>query len=72
MRNAKSFRDRVHLNVSEAEYTLLCDAQTSGGLLIAAAPERAGALEAKFAESGLFYAKVGRLTADAGRITLTK
>jgi len=72
VRNATSFRGRVQSSVSEAEYTLLCDAQTSGGLLIAIAPERAATLEAKLQESGLFYAKVGMLTADAGRITLTK
>lgn len=70
VRNAATFRNRVRLNVSEAEYTLMCDAQTSGGLLIAIAPERAGVLAAKLRESGLFYAKVGQLTADAGRITL--
>ena len=31
----------------ESELTLMCDAQTSGGLLIAIAPERAAALETK-------------------------
>lgn len=72
MRNATSFRGRVQSNVSEAEYTLLCDAQTSGGLLIAMPPERAAALESRLEESGLFYAKVGTMTADAGRITLVK
>ena len=70
-RNAKSFRERVHLSVPELEYTLLCDAQTSGGLLIAIAPERAAALEAAFAESGLFYAKVGSVTKERGWISLT-
>ncbi|HUR79347.1 MAG TPA: selenide, water dikinase SelD [Thermoanaerobaculia bacterium] len=70
MRNVKTFRDRVRLNVSESEYTLMCDAQTSGGLLIAIAPERGGVLEQKLRESGLFYAKVGVVTPDAGRITL--
>jgi selenide,water dikinase len=70
MRNAVSFKGRVRLSVPENEYTLMCDAQTSGGLLIAIAPERAGALEAAFAESGLFYAKVGSVTADSGHITL--
>jgi selenide,water dikinase len=70
MRNAVSFRGRVKLSVPEIEYTLMCDAQTSGGLLIAIAPERAEALEAAFAESGLFYAKVGSVTADSGHITL--
>jgi selenide,water dikinase len=70
MRNANTFRGRVRISVEEAEYVLLCDAQTSGGLLIAIAPERAAALEAAFAESGLFYAKVGTVTADSGHITL--
>ena len=70
MRNASTFRGRVQLSAPESEYTLLCDAQTSGGLLIAIAPERAEALEAAFRESGLFYAKVGSVNADSGHITL--
>ena len=70
MRNAKSFRGRVRLNVPEPEYTLMCDAQTSGGLLIAISSERSGALEQALRESGLFYAKVGVLTSDRGHITL--
>jgi selenide,water dikinase len=70
MRNVKSFRDRVHLSVPEEEFTLMSDAQTSGGLLIAIASERADTLESRLRESGLFYAKVGRMTADTGRITL--
>ena len=72
MRNAATFRGKVRLNVSESEFTLMCDAQTSGGLLIAVSPERASELEARFRESGLFYAKVGRMTAEAGRITLNE
>ena len=71
-RNAETFRNRVRSSVPEAEYTLMCDAQTSGGLLIAIGPDRAEMLERTMRESGLFYAKVGRMTADAGRITLTK
>ncbi len=70
MRNATTFRGRVQLSVPESEYTLLCDAQTSGGLLIAIAPENATVLERKLGESGLFYAKVGRVTPDSGRITI--
>jgi len=70
MRNAKSFRNRVRGSVAENEYILLCDAQTSGGLLITIAPDRAPALEAALAESGLFYANIGFMTADAGHITL--
>jgi selenide,water dikinase len=73
-RNAKTFRDRVRLSVPESEYTLMCDAQTSGGLLIAISSERAPALEARLTEGGLFYAKVGKMTAGPfdgrGRITL--
>jgi selenophosphate synthase len=48
----------------------MCDAQTSGGLLIAIPPARAAALEARLLESGLFYANIGLMTADAGHITL--
>jgi selenide,water dikinase len=69
-RNAKSFRDRVRLSVPDSEYTLMCDAQTSGGLLIAISSERAEALETKCRESGLFYAKIGKMTADSGQISL--
>lgn len=70
MRNVKGVRGRVRLSAPESELTLMCDAQTSGGLLIAIAPERAAALEKRFAEGGLFCAKVGEMTADSGHITL--
>ena len=70
MRNVNTFRNRVRSSVSESEYTLMCDAQTSGGLLIAVHPDRAAALEARFRESGLFYANIGVMTADTGHITL--
>jgi selenide, water dikinase len=70
MRNVRTFRDRVRLNAGESELTLMCDAQTSGGLLIAVGSGKADALEARLRESGLFYAKVGVLTPDRGRITL--
>lgn len=70
MRNVDTFRSRVSLSVPESEFTLMCDAQTSGGLLIAIGPDRAPALIRAFEQSGLFYANVGTVTADAGRITL--
>lgn len=70
MRNVTGFRNRVRLSASESELTLMCDAQTSGGLLIAIAPDRAEALEENFRQAGLFYAKVGVMTADSGHITL--
>ena len=70
VRNATGFRNRIDSRISETEYMLLCDAQTSGGLLIAVAPEKSATLEAEFAEGGLFYAKIGRMTQPGGRVTL--
>jgi selenide,water dikinase len=70
MRNAATFRNRVRLSAPESEYTLMCDAQTSGGLLVALAPDRAADFESRMTESGLFYANVGVMTADSGHITL--
>jgi selenide,water dikinase len=69
-RNLRSFRGRVQSEVSEADLTLLCDAQTSGGLLIAVAPEKLPLLEARFGRGGLFYAKIGTLTDRSGTITI--
>lgn len=69
-RNVDTFRRHVRLSMPENELTLMCDAQTSGGLLIAMSPERASAFEDKLRQSGLFYAKVGVMTADTGRVTL--
>ncbi len=70
MRNVRGFTGRVRSHVEENELTLMCDAQTSGGLLIAMAPERAASLETALQQGGLFYAKIGVMTADAGHITL--
>ena len=53
--------------VPEALRALLCDAMTSGGLLVAAAPERAAAME-----QALGVAPIGALAAgEPGRITVT-
>jgi selenide, water dikinase len=58
--------------VPEAVRVLLCDAQTSGGLLIAVDPDRAGALIAALErEATPVAAKIGRLTRGiAGTITV--
>lgn len=69
-RNEESFRGRIRSSVSARETLLLCDAQTSGGLLIAVAPERAAGLEQRFQESGLFYAKIGTMTSGDPVVTL--
>ncbi len=72
VRNAEAFRGRVDVRVDESEYTLLCDAQTSGGLLIAVPPERVAAIEERFRQGGVFYAKVGRITDQSGTVTLVQ
>ena len=69
-RNMDTFRRRVRTSVPEASFTLMCDAQTSGGLLISVAPEKASTLEDAFRRGGLFYANIGRMTADPGVVTL--
>ena len=70
MRNAEAFRTRVALGVGEEDYLLLCDAQTSGGLLMAVPPDRLDALESRMRQSGLFYAKVGVITGSGGKVAL--
>ena len=70
LRNAEAFRKRVDVRVDESEYTLMCDAQTSGGLLISVSPEKREALEQRFRDGGLFYAKIGTVTDRTGSVTL--
>ena len=69
-RNVTSFRPRVECHVSEEDFTLLCDAQTSGGLLIAVPPEKAAAFEERFRRGGLFCANIGTLNDRGGTITV--
>jgi selenide,water dikinase len=71
-RNAEAFRNRVEVRVDEAEFTLMCDAQTSGGLLISVPPARLPAIEQKFRQSGLFYATIGTVNERSGSITLIR
>jgi selenide, water dikinase len=53
---------------SELDLLLLADAQTSGGLLFGAAPERAERAVAELRDQGLPAAVVGEVTAGPGRI----
>lgn len=73
-RNLDAFRSLVSLSgdVGENELRLLCDAQTSGGLLIAIDPARRGSLERQFEQDGLFYARIGEVTDRSGRIDITR
>jgi len=69
-RNAASFRPRVESSVSEKDFTLLCDAQTSGGLLVAVPPEKVAAMEERFRQGGLFCAKIGTVNDRSGTIAI--
>lgn len=70
MRNVETFRRRVDNRASEAEFVMMCDAQTSGGLLMAVPPEKLAETESRFRQGGLFYAKVGSITERAGTLVL--
>ena len=73
-RNLESLQDAVRFadSVSDADRTLLADAQTSGGLLIAVAAERVERLRAALArETTPAAALIGRVVAGAaGTITV--
>jgi selenium donor protein len=70
MRNVDTFQKRVDVRVPASEFTLMCDAQTSGGLLIAVPSENLGAFEARMRRSGLFYATIGKVTEPSGALAL--
>ena len=70
MRNVDTFAKRVDVRLPRSEFTLMCDAQTSGGLLISVPPENLGAFEARMQQSGLFYATIGKITEQSGTLTL--
>ncbi len=69
LEHAAGFVDFAGLD--EPLRVLLADAQTSGGLLVALAPDRVGGLLARLTREGVFPAVVGSLTADhPGRIVV--
>ena len=70
LRNVATFQKRVDVRVPEPEFTLMCDAQTSGGLLIAVPPANLAAFESRMQRSGLFYATIGKVTEHSGSLTL--
>ena len=68
-RNRQGLAGKVSLparGLAEELEHLLFDPQTSGGLLIAIAPDRAGALSQALAGDGLLGARVGRVEPGAG------
>lgn len=70
IRNRDAFQKRVRSSVSSADLTLLCDAQTSGGLLIAVPEGREREFRRRLEQSGLFYAKIGVITGNAGVVEI--
>jgi selenide,water dikinase len=58
-------------DVTKQEQLLLCDAQTSGGLLAAVAPEEAESLLAALQRRGVAAAAIGRMEAPSGRIAVS-
>jgi selenide, water dikinase len=59
-------------SVTPEQQLVLADAQTSGGLLMAVAPESVDGLMADLYATGVRWASViGHFTADAGRIAVT-
>jgi selenide,water dikinase len=70
-RNLEWIRDRVDAaGVDPAMVLVLADAQTSGGLLFGAAPDRAAAAVAALRQQGHPAAAIGRTWAGSGRIRL--
>ncbi len=72
-RNREWLAPQVHFaeHVPEAERALLCDAMTSGGLLVATPPERARDMEQALAEAAPGSARIGKLQkGPPGRIAV--
>ncbi len=64
-RNLDSYGHKLG-SMPEPTQQLLCDPQTSGGLLIAVRPEQATELEALLSEQGLYNVPIGELQAAQG------
>jgi selenide, water dikinase len=61
-RNHAAYRDQVDWDgLSELEQMMLCDAQTSGGLLVAIPPDRAAAFEAALEREPYPAARIGTI-----------
>jgi selenide,water dikinase len=70
-RNESTLRAIVRLSASELDYSLLCDAQTSGGLLIAVPPDGAAVLERELAAASVPVHCIGAMTDEPGVIEVT-
>jgi selenide,water dikinase len=71
-RNWKGYGHEVQFAGEDWKRKLLTDPQTSGGLLVACAPQAEGEVLRAFAERGFAEARaIGRLTAGDPRLTVT-
>lgn len=74
-RNLAAVQDRLDWGegIDESEKLVLADAQTSGGLLVAVAPDQADALLVDMAARGVRWARrIGSFTDRAGRIEVRR
>ncbi|WP_376768555.1 selenide, water dikinase SelD [Pseudonocardia pini] len=71
-RNREWVAEVVDSTVAETDLLLLADAQTSGGLLFGAAPDRAARAVEELTAQGVPAAVVGEVTAGTGRIVVTR
>ncbi len=69
-RNWASVSAIVDASLTDAERDLFCDPQTSGGLLVACAPEAVAAVLALFRRHGHDATVIGEMTSGAARIRL--
>jgi len=64
-RNHAAYRDQVKWDgISELEQMMLCDAQTSGGLLVAIPQEKAASFESAMDSAPNKPARLGTITGD--------
>jgi selenide,water dikinase len=64
-RNHAAYRDKVDWGAAgETDQLMLCDAQTSGGLLVAIPPERAGRFEAAMRSAVYPAVRIGSMRGD--------
>lgn len=71
-RNQASYGGDLDMEgASDFDRDLLCDPQTSGGLLIAVRPDAGAAVEQALHEAGCHAAPVGEVVAGTGRVRLT-
>lgn len=69
-RNLSAYGGNLRPSVPEGDLLLLSDAQTSGGLLIAIAPEDEGTLRASLEKHGVPVWKIGALTSESETIEI--